>query len=164
MFDDTDRRRFLQLAGTGTALSMAGCSAISEQMGGDGGAAESATVTIGVQPDEESMRELQSEIQSQVESGELSRMEAQTEFREGQTELTADAVDTFRNRTGNVSVSVDDTVEQFGVVLVSGAPADLIGTLSFDEVSGLFPASVFEEARTQSEGGAAGTTTATEAS
>ncbi|WP_338738571.1 hypothetical protein [Haloplanus salilacus] len=68
MFEDTDRRRFLQLAGTGTALSMAGCSAISEQIdggdGGDGGAAEPATVTLGVQPDEQSMQELQSEIQS----------------------------------------------------------------------------------------------------
>lgn len=166
MFEDTDRRRFLQLAGTGTALSMAGCSAISEQMDGDGGsdAAEPMTVTLGVQPDEESMQELQSEIQSQVESGELSRMEAQTEFREGQTELTADAVETFRNRTGNVSVSVDDTVDQFGVLLVSGAPSDLIGTLSFEEVSGIFPASVFEEARTQSEGATTGAGTATETS
>lgn len=170
MFDDTDRRRFLQLAGTGTALSMAGCSAISEQMGddsegdggGDGGSAESATVTIGVQPDEQALQELQSEIQSQVESGELDRMEAQAEFREGQTELTADAVDTFRNRTGNGSVAVDDSINQFGVLLVSGAPSDLIGTLSFDEVSGLFPASVFEEARAQSEGAAGGTGTGTE--
>jgi hypothetical protein len=164
MFEDTDRRRFLQLAGTGTALSMAGCSAISEQIGSsdDGSGAESATVTLGVQPDEQSLQELQSEIQSQVESGELDRMEAQAEFREGQTELTADAVDTFRNRTGNVSVSVDDTVDQFGVLLVSGDPSELIGTLSFDEVSGLFPASVFEEARTQSGAGPTGTGTTTE--
>lgn len=161
MFEDTDRRRFLQLAGTGTALSMAGCSAVSEQIGGDDGP-ESATVTLGVQPDEQSLQELQSEIQSQVESGEINRMEAQARFREGQTELTAEAVGRFENRTGNVSVTVDDTVDQFGVLLVSGAPADLIGTLSFDEVSGLFPDSVFEEARTQSEGGAGGTTTDTE--
>lgn len=168
MFDDTDRRRFLQLAGTGTALSMAGCSAISEQMGDDseGGSgddtADPETVTIGVQPDEQALQELQSEIQSQVESGDLDRTEAQAEFREGQTELTADAVETFRNRTGNVSVSVDDSVNQFGVLLVSGAPSNLIGTLSLDEVSGLFPASVFEEARTQSEGPAGGTATGTE--
>ncbi|WP_299333186.1 hypothetical protein [Haloplanus sp.] len=166
MFDDTNRRRFLQLAGTGTALSMAGCSAISEQMGDDAegsgdDSAEPVTVTLGVQPDEESLQELQSDIQSRVESGELSRTEAQAEFREGQTELTADAVETFQNRTGNVSVSVDDSVNQFGVVLISGAPSALIETLSFDEVSGLFPASVFEEARTQSEGAAGGTGTET---
>ncbi|WP_338738575.1 hypothetical protein [Haloplanus salilacus] len=45
------------------------------------------------------------------------------------------------------------------MLLVSGVPSDLIGTLSFDEVSGLFPASVFEEARTQSEGAGTGTGT-----
>ncbi|MFC7174142.1 hypothetical protein ACFQL0_13900 [Haloplanus litoreus] len=116
------------------------------------GAGEPATVTLGVQPDEESMEELQSEIQSQVESGELGRMEAQQEFRNRQIELTKDAVGRFRNRTGNVSVSVDDTVGEFGVMLVTGRPAALVETLGFEEVNGLFPASVFEEARSQASG------------
>jgi hypothetical protein len=158
MFDDTDRRRFLQLAGTGTALSLSGCSALSNHdgdagAGGDGSGGEPATVTLGVQPDEESIQELQSEIQSQVESGELGRMEAQQEFRTRRIELTKDAVDRFRNRPGNVTVRVDDTVGEFGVMLVTGSPAALVETLGFEEVNGLFPASVFDEARSQASSG-----------
>ena len=157
MFDDTGRRRFLQLAGTGTAASMAGCSALSNHNGGSAGGdgTESATVTLAVQPDQQSLQELQSEIQSQVQSGELDRMQAQQEFQQRRAELTRNAVDAFRNRTGNVSVSVDDTVAQFGVMRVSGDPAALIETLSFEEVSGLFPAAAFEQAQAQ-----AGTPTA----
>jgi hypothetical protein len=157
MFDDTGRRRFLQLAGTGTALSLSGCSALSNHDGdgGAGGDGESATVTLAVQPDQQSLQQLQSEIQSQVQSGELDRMQAQAEFRRQRIELTRAAVDSFRNRS-NVSVSVDDTVADFGVLLVSGDPAALIETLPLAEVSGLFPASTFEEARAQ-----AGTSTST---
>ena len=159
MFDDTDRRRFLQLAGTGTALSMAGCSALSNH-DGDGGAgaggdgeAEMTTVTLGVQPDEESLQELQSNISSRVESGELGRMEAQQEFRTQRAELTSAAVDRFRNRSEDLSVSVDETVDEFGVLLVTGEPAALLESLGFDGVNGLFPAAVFEEARAQADTG-----------
>jgi hypothetical protein len=159
MFDDTGRRQFLQLAGTGTALSMAGCSALSNHDGsGASGEGEPATVTLAVQPDQQSLQELQSEIQSQVQSGEIDRMQAQALFRERRMELTRDAVDRFRNRS-NVSVSVDGTVAQFGVMRVSGSPAALIETLTLDEVTGLFPESAFEEAQSQSQQGGASTDT-----
>ncbi|MFB6195264.1 MAG: hypothetical protein ABEI80_03770 [Haloplanus sp.] len=148
MFDDTGRRRFLQLAGTGTALSLAGCNAPASHEGGG----ETATVTLAVQPDQQSLQELQSELRSKVQAGELSRMEAQAEFRSRRIQLTREAVDAFRNRTGNVSITVDDTVAEFGVLLVSGEPAALISVLSYDEVSGIFPASAFEEARNQAGG------------
>jgi len=159
MFDDTGRRQFLQLAGTGTAASLAGCSALSNHQGEGGGGenAEPATVTLAVQPDQQSLQELQSEIQSQVQSGELDPQQAQAQFQRRRTELTRDAVGAFRNRTGNVSVSVDNTVAQFGVLLVSGDPAALIEALAFEEVSGLFPASTFEQAQAQ-----AGTETPTD--
>lgn len=167
MFDDTGRRRFLQLAGTGTAASLAGCSALSNHEGGDGGSGSESgdgsggstaptTVTLAVQPDQQSLQELQSELQSEVQSGELDPRQAQAEFRRRRTELTRNAVGAFRNRTGNVSVSVDDSVAEFGVLLVSGDPAALIETLAFEEVSGLFPAATFEQAKAQ-----AGTATAT---
>ncbi|MFB6103104.1 MAG: hypothetical protein ABEJ73_11135 [Haloplanus sp.] len=161
MFDDTGRRRFLQLAGTGTTLSLAGCSAFSNHEGGSGGG-EETTVTLAVQPDQQSLQELQSEIQSRVQSGELDRRQAQAEFRQRRIELTTDAVDTFQNRTGNTSVTVDNTIAEFGVLLVTGSPAALIETLSYEEVSGLFPAATFEEAQAQSGGGTATPGTATE--
>jgi hypothetical protein len=166
MFDDTDRRRFLQLAGTGTALSMAGCSALSNHggdgdsgAGGGGGEDETgpATVTLGIRPDEESLQALRSEISARVESGELGRMAAQREFRNRRTELTREAVGRFRNRSAEMSLSVDETVEEFGVALVTGEPAALLETLGLDGVSGLFPAAVFEEARTRAETGSPGT-------
>ncbi|MFB6255590.1 MAG: hypothetical protein ABEH58_02505 [Haloplanus sp.] len=163
MFDSTGRRQFLQLAGTGTAASLAGCSALSSQQGDSGEGAAPATVTLAVQPDQQSLQELQSEIQSQVQSGELDPQQARAQFERRRTELTRSAVDTFRNRTGNVSVSVDNTVAQFGVLLVSGDPAALIETLAFEEVSGLFPASTFEQAQAQAGTGTPtnGTATAT---
>jgi predicted secreted protein len=169
MFDDTGRRRFLQLAGTGTAASLAGCNALSQQDGdgaGDdaGGDAEPATVTLAVRPDQQSLQQLQSEIQEQVQSGELDPQQAQAQFRRRRTELTRDAVDTFRNRTGNASVSVDDTVAEFGVLLVTGDPSALIETLGFEEVNGLFAASTFEQARTQAETSTAGGSDSTTAS
>ena len=156
MFDDTGRRRFLQLAGTGTAASMAGCSALSNHNGGDG--SEPATVTLAVQPDQQSLQELQSEIQSRVQSGELDRMQAQQAFQRRRAELYGSAVDTFRNRTGNVSVNVDDAVARFGVLRVSGDRAALVETLSFGEVSGLFPDATFEQARAQAGTGTASST------
>lgn len=158
MFDDTGRRRFLQLAGTGTAASMAGCSALSNHNGAGGDGSEPATVTLAVQPDQQSLQELQSEIQSRVQSGELDRMQAQQAFQRRRAELTRTAVDAFRNRTGNVSVNVDDAVARFGVLRVSGDPAALIETLSFEEVSGLFPAATFEQARAQAGTGTASST------
>jgi len=165
MFDDTGRRRFLQIAGTGTAASLTGCSALSNHDSGDGdgeGNIEPATATLAVQPDQQSLQELQSEIRSQVESGELDRMEAQSEFQRRREELTRDAVDTFRNRTGNASVSVDDAVSEFGVLRVTGEPAALIETLSFEEVNGLFPTSTFEQARMQAQGQSGGSGTGSE--
>ncbi|WP_248896771.1 hypothetical protein [Haloplanus halobius] len=158
MFEDAGRRRFLQLAGTGTALSLSGCSALSNH---DGGATEPATATLAVQPDEESLQELQAEIRSQVESGELDRMQAQSAFRRRRIELTQEAVGRFQNRTGNTSVTVDDTISEFGVMRVTGSPAALLETLGYEEVSGIFPTSAFEEARSQAGGGTSGSATST---
>jgi hypothetical protein len=155
MNDDTGRRGFLRLAGTGTAASLAGCNALSAR--DDGAGPEPATVTLAIRPDQQSLRELQSEIRSRVQAGELDPQQAQTRFQRRRTELTRDAVGSFRNRTGDVSVDVDGAVARFGVLLVSGDPAALIETLAFEEVSGLFPASAFEQAQTR-----AGTETATD--
>ncbi|WP_435066749.1 twin-arginine translocation signal domain-containing protein [Haloplanus sp. C73] len=158
MFDDTSRRSFLQFAGVGTAASMAGCSSLANHEGGN---VEPATVTLGVQPDEESLQQLQSDIQSQVQSGELDRMQAQQRFRERRMALTRAAVDSVRNQTGNVSVTIDDAVADVGALRVTGEPAALIETLSFEEVSGMFPESVFEQAQSQAGAGAQSPSTQT---
>jgi hypothetical protein len=136
---------------------VAGCSALSSHEGD--GEIESATVTLQVRPDEEDLQALQEEIGSQVEAGEIDRMQAQALFRQRQAELTRTAVDGLRNRTTNnesLAVSVDDSVSQVGAVLVTGEPAALIETLSFEEVAGMFPAETFERAQQAGAGGGAG--------
>ena len=153
----TDRRRFLQLAGTGATVSLAGCNAL---QGGDGqpaadtddGPEGTATVTLAVAIDQEAMRQRQMELQEKLQNGTINQTEAQQQLRAIQTELVGDAIETFRERAdGDDSLTIDDTEEQLGILLVSGSPASLIDTLSDDVVRGLLPETTFEEAKAQSQ-------------
>jgi carbon monoxide dehydrogenase subunit G len=177
---NTNRRRFIQLAGTGTALSIAGCNALqSDGTPTDGAATDdgsggevsgNATVTLQLQLGQEAQQQLQRQqlqIQSQIRSGELSQSEGQSQIRETQAELYGDAIDSFQSEIdGNANLTVEDSVESFGVLLVSGTPEALIGALNRDSVGSLYGESTFEQARAQAQqgtqtpsGGAGGTTT-----
>ncbi|MFB6301479.1 MAG: hypothetical protein ABEH78_01255 [Haloferacaceae archaeon] len=159
MFDTTGRRRFLELAGTGTALSLAGCNGLQAPRGtesGDGGVAggaagdDVATVTVAIQPNSEALQQRGAEIRSQLESGNMTRSEAQRAYQEAQTSLLNEAVATFEGRAGeNDALDVEDTVTELGAVLVTGGTAALIGTLSAPEVQALLPRSAFEKARSR---------------
>lgn len=170
MTDSTGRRRFIQLAGTGTALSLAGCNAL--QSGGTNGTNESLqttgsgsgsgdgtrSVTVRVQPDQEELRERQSELQTQLQNGEISRQEAQQESQRIRQELLTAAMDTFEGRSDS-GLTIEDSIDQFGVYLVSGSAAALIDALSYEEISSLFAAQTFEEARAQVDAQSGGGTT-----
>lgn len=158
---DTNRRRFLELAGTGTALSIAGCNALTsnETTGtntdttatGDGATGSGKTAAIQVQPDQEELRTQQQEVSSKVQSGELSRREAQQEMQAIQQDLLADAKSAFEGRLEDESsLGIDDSLDQFGVYLVSGDAGTLIDSLSYDEVGSMFAREIFEEAKSQS--------------
>lgn len=155
MVDHTDRRRFLQAAGTGTVLSLAGCSAFQLDGGDDRGASgstggEEATVTVAVQPDREALRERRSEIQSRVQSGNLSRQEARMEMQSARAELMRDATGAFERRVDDESaLAIEDSVAEIGAYRVTGSTTALIGTLSATEVGALLPESRFEEARSR---------------
>lgn len=162
MIDDTGRRRFLQLAGTGTALSVAGCNAFqSDGEDGDGGPdltgdGAKTTVTLAVQPDEEKLQQRQSEIQSEVQSENMSRMEASQVYRqrvqEARTELTKAAANTFNERvTEDSPLTIEDSIDRVGVFQVTGTAESLIGTLSYEEVRMLLAQSTFEEVQSQSQ-------------
>lgn len=164
---DTGRRRFLQLAGTGTALSLAGCSALD----GDAAAQDDTetttdggrTTALAVRTDREQLRKRQQEIQSALSSGNISRSEAQKRYQTAQRELRSEAVASFRERAAsNSDLSVVDAVEQFGVLLVSGSATALIDALSFSSVDALLPEETFRQARQQAQrqspGGASTTT------
>ena len=156
MDDLTGRRRFLQLAGTGTALSFAGCNALQsddgspgEDTGGDG----SETVTVPVQGDQEELQSRQMELQQQLQSGELSQAEARQESQRIQQELLTSAIESFQGHVDEESgLTVEDSIDQFGVFLVSGDASSLLGVLSYEEVVGLFPEDTFEQAQ-QAQGG-----------
>ncbi|RXK49371.1 hypothetical protein [Halorientalis pallida] len=165
MSPNTNRRRFIKLAGTGTALSLAGCNALQSDgtptdgtatADDDGQASGSATVALQIQLGQEAQRQLQQQqiqIQSQVQSGDLSRSEAQSQIRSTQEELYGEAIASFESGVADDSnLTVEDSVEAFGVLLVSGTPEALIDTLSMESVGSLYAESTFEQAKAQAQG------------
>lgn len=149
---ETPRRRFLELAGTGTALSIAGCNALqnAQSDGGNGDGDGSATVTVAVEPDQQALQQRRSEIQSQFQNGNMSRSEAQQQLQTAQTELLTEASDAFRSTAEQEdALTIENSVSDLGVFLVSGAPAALIDTLDGDAVGALLPESSFQQALAQ---------------
>lgn len=176
---DSGRRRFLEIAGTGTAASLAGCGALqgenNQQTSPTGAADDTAAsgdgerqrVAVSTPADQEALRQRQQEIQSALSSGNISQTEAQQRYRTAQEELRTDAISTFRERAAEASgLEIVDAVEQYGVLLVAGTPSALIGTLSFEPVNALLPAATFQQAQTQAQqqGQGAGNATGSAAS
>ncbi len=156
---DTDRRRFLALAGTGASLSVAGCASLQDdgpQAEDDGTNAEigdTATVTLALEIDQEALRQLQAELGQQLQNGTINQTEAQEELRRAQAELIADTIESYRERVSDDdSITIDETAQQLGIMLVTGTPRALIGTLSTQEVRGILPEATFAEAQSQSGG------------
>lgn len=157
-----DRRRFLELAAPATAAALAGCSSLTDSpsdadSGSEassqtttGAPAEARQVGLSVEPDQEALRERQGAIQSELQAGNITRTQAQQQFREAQTELLGEAMTSFRERADETAgLTVEDSVQQFGVLLVAGSPAALIDTLSVEGVAGLLPQATFEEAKSR---------------
>jgi hypothetical protein len=179
-----NRRRILELAGTGTALSLAGCSALQNapdsgtepqestepqattgaqetadeptdsptttETPGESTADGDATVTVAVRADQQALRQRQQEIQAAVEAGNISRTEAQQQARRAQFELRTQAAAAFRQRAGSTAgLSVESSIGQFGVLLVSGSASALIDSLSYAEVNALLDAATFQRVKSQ---------------
>lgn len=165
---DTDRRRLLELAGTGTALSLAGCSALQGDAGNgtetrdttenstdttaEGTSDGEEKVAVAVQANQQELQQRQQEVRSELESGNISRSEAQQQVQSAQVELRSEAVTSFTQRvSSNSGLTVDDSVDQLGILLISGSATALIDTLSFDEVNGLLPRETFQQAKAQAQ-------------
>lgn len=163
---ESNRRRFLELAGPTTAAALAGCSSLTgsgpeqtETASSTDAQTETRTVGASVQPDQQALRERQAEIRSELQSGNVSRAEAQQQFRRAQNELRAQAMASFRDRIdGMPALSIEDTVDQFGLFLLSGPASALIDTLSIDGIAGLLPQATFEQAKSQAQSATATTT------
>lgn len=153
---DTDRRRVLELAGAGTALSLAGCSAFSGNAETPTDAAAGvtadgeATVAVAVQPDQQKLQQRQSEIRSELQAGNVTRSEAQQQMATARTELLSAAISSFQEQSSSTeNLSIVDAVDQFGIVLVSGSATAVLGTLEYDAVNALLPQSTFQQAKSQ---------------
>jgi hypothetical protein len=188
--DETPRRRrFLQVASAGTALTLAGCNAFQSSdespttgddsdgdaddggdgtdasRSGDGGAGATdggeTTVTVAVQPDQEAMQERQAEIQSALRDGNMSQQEAQQALQQAQVELVGEVVDAYRERVADRGgITVENALPRFGVLKVTGTPAALLGTLSAPEVNALLDEETFADAQERADAaGGSGTQT-----
>ncbi len=170
-----NRRQFLGFAGTGAAVSVAGCSDLSSTTDDDADAngdfededveasdvsLTGSMVTALLQPDPEELEarqmELQQEIQQQVEDGEIEEMEAQQvlqqESQEIQLELIEEAVETFESEyADDESVTIEHALPEQGAFLLDAEADRLIEILNERAVSGLLPGEEFVTALEQQE-------------
>lgn len=154
MNSETRRRRFLQLAGLSTALSLAGCQALQNDDGDAGPttatANGTATVTVAVRPDQAILEQRREQIRSELQAGTISRYEAQQQLQTVQEELRSDAVAAFIERaSSNSELSIVEAIDRLGVILVSGTPRVLIGVLSAEAVNALLPKAAFQQVKAQ---------------
>lgn len=149
----TKRRRFLELAGTGGALALAGCTAPTPE----GNLADSetdldemATVTVALEVDQDALQTAREELVSQIENGTVNQTEAQEQFYATEADLLSKAATSFQERAAeNEALSVKNSAAEIGVLLVSGTPTALIESLGRTEVRGLFTEETFEQALAQ---------------
>lgn len=167
------RRRFLELTGTGAALSIAGC------LGNDGGDSDSPAVendsdssteqtddetsdgdsvveegmvTVALEADQEALAEAQESIQAEIENESISQEEAQTQLQETEQELLEEAGSAFESNVEELDgLSIVDSVPAIGAVLVDGEAEAMIETLSFTEVSALLSGETYETVLEQQE-------------
>jgi hypothetical protein len=171
---DTPRRRLLAAAATGSTLALAGCSSLesgdgsvdgsgdgpeqtegSDESGGsadDGSTADEAAATVAVDIQED-LRAAQADVQERLQEGNLTQEEAQVEIQETQLELLGEAVSSVESYAGETDgLSVSETNQRAGAVLVSGDPAAVLGVLDADGVAALLPADDFPEPQNGADG------------
>lgn len=155
MEHSTSKRRLLQVGATGTALALAGCSALED--GTDTVDSESLEVTVSaafsdeeIEEAQEALEEREAEIEAAVEDGELDEEEAQIAIQEAQIEIerellieVTEGLETMIAETNELTLS--DSEPELGLVLAAGDAESLIGLLSDDSVAGLFPETEFED-------------------
>ena len=146
MDDALSRRRLVQLGGTGTALTLAGCQSMPGVFDQDDGTPDGApTVAIAPPIDQEELMMVQQEAMQQAEEDDLSEEEAMAEAQEAQAELIEGYLDDLEARVDETDgIAVAETSTQLGLALVDGDAEALIGALEYDEVSGIISAEQFQ--------------------
>lgn len=133
MSNTLERRRLLQLAGTGAAATVAGCSELS--LGSD----DASGFTVSIQPDPDAIRELQ----DQVEDEEITPEEAAQE----EQELIQEAIDDFEelvDSTSDDELVIEDEVEDQGLYLIEGSDEVIIDAVRSSDIPELASGGYFE--------------------
>jgi hypothetical protein len=148
------RRRALELSGVGAGLAVAGCM---EQTDDGALADDERRATFPLPIDQEAIQAEIQTLQSELQAGNITQSEAQTQLEDRREELAAASRERALSEAQSLGLTIENDVEiasQQGIqlyVLVSGAATSLIDYVSTDAVNGLLPASVFEEIRAQQQ-------------
>ncbi|WP_440764496.1 hypothetical protein [Natronorubrum sp. DTA7] len=160
MTSDPTRRRVLQLSAGGATASIAGCASIFSESESELNAdAEpdidpSEGITAVVQPSDEALMEVQQNVTTEVEEGEIEREEAQREMRERQQELFVSRSIEFEGEMADTDISVEAAIGEHGAFLLTGSDDGLIGLLRSNDVEALLPGEEYEAAlQAQEEAG-----------
>ncbi|MFC6975301.1 twin-arginine translocation signal domain-containing protein [Halomicroarcula sp. GCM10025709] len=162
MSDEHDRRDFLKVAASGTAASLAGCvssdgdeeSVDSTETALDETPTETtiqtteesdtATVMAAVQPEQEKLESMQSDITSRVQNGSINQTQAQLEFQRRRAELFAESARSFQQHLSETPMTLEAAKAESGAFLVSGPSDALVTLLTDNRVEALIPAADFE--------------------
>lgn len=141
MVDSPDRRRFLQLTGTGVAASVAGCADLNPLSSDEPHADK---VTAFVEPDMDVIDDLQQDLME----GEIDEAEVQGELEE----IHEDAISTFEDLVeSDDGLTVEESErlpgqmgEDIGIFLLDGDGDSLIAALQDSTVNQLLPGPTYE--------------------
>ncbi|WP_126661594.1 hypothetical protein [Haloterrigena salifodinae] len=142
MTDGHPRREFLGIAGTGVAASLAGCSQLEALTQSDEGSSDA--VTVAVSPDRKKLEQLNEELQSAVQSGNMSQQEAGQRAREEQRNLTEEAATEFEDSVGDSEITVEESAPEFGLLRVTGSDEAIMSALREGEISGIYPGDQYD--------------------
>ena len=142
-----NRRRVLELSGVGTGLAIAGCTGQLDDSELEG---DERRVTIAIQPEQEALEALETEVDEEIEAGELDEQQAQIEFQQRQAALLQETFENVQTELEERDISIENTLQD-QILLVTGLSADLIDALDIEGVGGLFGSEEFQVAEEQQE-------------
>ncbi|MFU8867159.1 twin-arginine translocation signal domain-containing protein [Natronococcus sp.] len=135
MTSEPNRRRFLQLTGTGTAAALAGCSDLNP-LSDDGGEYDDVLTAV-IGPDSAEIEELQ----EQVENEELDMMEAQ----QRQQELVEEAIDDFESRAEeDDDLTIEDASPEYGLYRIDGEAEAIVDELKGGPIASLSEGAAYD--------------------
>ncbi|WP_226479421.1 hypothetical protein [Natrinema amylolyticum] len=137
------RRSFLALTGAGATASLAGCSQLESIGQSDSSGDATNAVTLQVRPAEKEVSSLGEEIQADVESGNLSRQEAQLEYQRRQRELVEAAATDFEESV-SAKLTIEKSETAYGLFLVSGSDEAILQSLREGAVGAIYPGEEYD--------------------